>query len=211
VLQRGLAISGLYCCCALGMWYWCEAALVYMGQVGLCTGYVPLKLFTGGCHVLHLRAFWAGFEVVGGGLYCCCALGMWYWCEAALVYMGQVGLCTAMLSLPVHGRLHVLCLRAKGLLLKLWGVGCTAAARWACGIGARQHWCTWDRCAALSVCFRFDIWFVYVGLFALWCFGLVGVVLQRCLGASGLWLKRAHCRRWQHLPTCEPVKPQMQS
>jgi hypothetical protein len=34
-LQRGLAISRLYCCCALGMWYWCEAALVYMGQVGL--------------------------------------------------------------------------------------------------------------------------------------------------------------------------------
>ncbi|KAF8060322.1 DTX16 [Scenedesmus sp. PABB004] len=32
VLQRGLAISGLYCCAALGMWRWCEAALVAMGQ-----------------------------------------------------------------------------------------------------------------------------------------------------------------------------------
>jgi hypothetical protein len=91
------------------------------------------------------------------GLYCCCALGMWYWCEAALVYMGQVGLCTFMLSLPVHGRLHVLCLRAKGLLLKLLGVGCTAAACWACGIGARQHWCTWDRCAAFSMCRSQDV------------------------------------------------------
>lgn len=33
VLQRGLVISFLYCCCALLMWNWCEAALVYMGQV----------------------------------------------------------------------------------------------------------------------------------------------------------------------------------
>ncbi|WIA44443.1 hypothetical protein OEZ86_007198 [Tetradesmus obliquus] len=32
VLQRGLAISGLYCCAALGMWAWCEAALLAMGQ-----------------------------------------------------------------------------------------------------------------------------------------------------------------------------------
>lgn len=33
VLQRGLAVSGLYCCAALLMWGRCEAALVAMGQV----------------------------------------------------------------------------------------------------------------------------------------------------------------------------------
>eukprot|EP00879_Flechtneria_rotunda_P031537 GHRR01034459.1.p1 GENE.GHRR01034459.1~~GHRR01034459.1.p1 ORF type:complete len:646 (+),score=178.69 GHRR01034459.1:333-2270(+) len=32
VLQRGLAISFLYCCSALVIWQWCEALLVYMGQ-----------------------------------------------------------------------------------------------------------------------------------------------------------------------------------
>lgn len=35
VLQRGLAISLLYCCCTLVMWHWCEALLVYTGQVRL--------------------------------------------------------------------------------------------------------------------------------------------------------------------------------
>jgi MATE family multidrug resistance protein len=33
VLQRGLAISFLYCCTATGMWFWCERVLLYMGQV----------------------------------------------------------------------------------------------------------------------------------------------------------------------------------
>lgn len=33
VLQRGLSISTLYCCCALLMWNWSESMLVYMGQV----------------------------------------------------------------------------------------------------------------------------------------------------------------------------------
>jgi hypothetical protein len=82
---------------------------------------------------------------------------MWYWCEAALVYMGQV---RCFQHVQVSG----------------------------CDLGA-----------------------VYDGLFAYWGFGLVGVVLQRCLGATGLWLKRAQYRRWQHVPTCETGQPQMQS